>query len=270
MWVFSCFLLHKIWADSGWQQLVCSFTLPPLNPRPPSSIQLTAATPHFPPITKHPLLHSSQWSLRCFKIAMLRDASQRLYEEPNHTHLMLQDCYVPPRKMSLWRILWDSLGGILVRSISMATTLTISTFWKWVLFNFVIEYIFVCVYFKLQKEYVFIFSAWKVLVLTQIGQSRISELLVPKETRLMHWLSSFLKKGVSISIIIFSIIILFSFSFYLGTVSSAPCSRFVGTFSCQKAWTACPAQEGPLTAWWCRLKEQTPGLKKIKFEYNAM
>ena len=173
---------------------VCSFTLPPLNPRPPSSIQLTAATPHFPPITKHPLLHSSQWSLRCFKIAMLRDASQRLYEEPNHTHLMLQDCYVPPRKMSLWRILWDSLGGILVRSISMATTLTISTFWKWVLFNFVIVYIFVCVYFKLKIEYFFIFSAWKVLVLTQIGQSRISELLVPKETRLMHWLSSFLKR----------------------------------------------------------------------------
>ena len=158
MWVFSCFLLHKIWADSGWQQLVCSFTLPPLNPRPPSSIQLTAATPHFPPITKHPPLHSSQWSLRCFKIAMLRDASQRLYEEPNHTHLMLQDCYVPPRKMSLWRILWDSLGGILVRSISMATTLTISTFWKWVSFNFVIVYIFVCVYFKLKIEYFYIFS----------------------------------------------------------------------------------------------------------------
>ena len=270
MWVFSCFLLHKIWADSGWQQLcaLLHFLLSTLDHPPPSNwLQQLLISPQLPNIR-----HSSQWSLRCFKIAMLRDASQRLYEEPNHTHLMLQDCYVPPRKMSLWRILWDSLGGILVRSISMATTLTISTFWKWVLFNFVIVYIFVCVYFKLKIEYFFIFSAWKVLVLTQIGQSRISELLVPKETRLMHWLSSFLKKGVSISIIIFSIIILFRFTFYLGTVSSAPCSRFVGTFSCQKAWTACPAQEGPLTAWWCRLKEQTPGLKgkKIKFEYNAM
>ena len=156
MWVFSCFLLHKIWADSGWQQLcaLLHFLLSTLDHPPPSNwLQQLLISPQLPNIR-----HSSQWSLRCFKIAMLRDASQRLYEEPNHTHLMLQDCYVPPRKMSLWRILWDSLGGILVRSISMATTLTISTFWKWVLFNFVIEYIFVCVYFKLKIEYFYIFS----------------------------------------------------------------------------------------------------------------
>ena len=53
MWVFSCFLLHKIWADSGWQQLcaLLHFLLSTLNHPPPSNwLQQLLISPQLPNI----------------------------------------------------------------------------------------------------------------------------------------------------------------------------------------------------------------------------